>query len=44
MHTYGSRKMVPICRAGIETQKTDLWTQRGKKRVNGTESNSEMSM
>ena len=25
--------MVPICRAGKETQTRDLWTQRDKERV-----------
>ena len=38
MHIYGIWRNItdePIYRAGIETQteRTDLWTQQGKKRV-----------
>ena len=39
-HTYGIQKNgtdEPICRAAMETQRTDLWPPRGKERVAQTE-------
>ena len=36
MHFYEIQKTgtdEPICKAGTETQRTDLWTQQGKQKV-----------
>ena len=35
------RKMIPM---NLQTERVDLWTQRGKERVRRTESSTEISM